>query len=307
MTNPISESNTNLILQTISQTIEKLRAFSEVDVRSSWRCFSGDMSVTEVFASDFSDWDTTQLNEKGHIAWEKGKKVLWLAQKLVIPEDLQGYPLVGLCLRLALVWWADSAQVYINSYLVGEGDLFDFSQRVLLTQSATPSEEFTVALRLVSPAHDNGALVSSTCLYEASGNQIYPGFVASELAIAQRYCQAFATPELDILAGLVREVAGEINFLDVEDAEKDIKQAIDKSLVYLQDNLQSKIQNCEALRAKRGNLKSKIYLVGHAHLDMAWLWPVSETWEAAKRTFTSVLKLQEDFEELIFSHSHGAA
>ncbi|MGD1911671.1 MAG: alpha-mannosidase, partial [Rivularia sp. (in: cyanobacteria)] len=292
MTNPISESNTNLI----SQTIEKLRAFSEIDVRSSWRCFSGDMSVAEVFASDFSRWDTTQLNAKGHIAWEKGCCVLWLAQKLVIPEDLQGYPLEGLCLRLALVWWADSAQIYINGYLVGNGDLFDFSQRVLLTQSATLGEEFTVALRLVSPAHDNGALVSSRCLYEAGGNQIYPGFVATELAIAQRYCEAFATPELDLVAGLVKEVAEEIDFLDVEEAQKDIKQAIDKSLVYLQDNLQSKIQNP----------KSKIYLVGHAHLDMAWLWPVSETWEAAKRTFTSVLKLQEDFEELIFSHSTPA-
>ncbi|TAE52690.1 MAG: hypothetical protein EAZ88_14400, partial [Oscillatoriales cyanobacterium] len=32
----------------------------------------------------------------------------------------------------------------------------------------------------------------------------------------------------------------------------------------------------------------KIYLVGHAHLDLAWLWPVPETWEAAERTFESV-------------------
>ena len=167
MTNPISESNTNLI----SQTIEKLRAFSEVDVRSSWRCFSGNMSVAEVFASDFSRWDTTELNAKGHIAWEKGKKVLWLAQKLVVPQDLQGYPLAGLCLRLALVWWADSAQIYINGSREGEGDLFDFSQRVLLTQSVIPGEEFTVALRLVSPGHDNGALVSSKCVYETVGNK----------------------------------------------------------------------------------------------------------------------------------------
>ncbi|WP_293125620.1 alpha-mannosidase [Microcoleus sp. bin38.metabat.b11b12b14.051] len=50
----------------------------------------------------------------------------------------------------------------------------------------------------------------------------------------------------------------------------------------------------------------KIYLVGHAHLDLAWLWPVPETWEAAERTFESVLKLQSEFPDLIFCHSTPA-
>ncbi|AFY54449.1 alpha-mannosidase [Rivularia sp. PCC 7116] len=285
---PLPESNTNLNsqgnLQTISQTVEKLRAFSEADVRQHWRCFSGDMSIAEVFASDFSDWETFELNAKGHIAWEKGKKVLWLAQKIIVPSDLQGYALKGLCLRLALVWWADSAQIYINGSLVGEGDLFDVSQRVLLTQDAIVGEEFTVALRLVSPGHDNGALVGSKCVYEAVGNNLYPGFVASELAIVQRYCEAFAPDELDVVAGLVKEVAEEE------------KEELNKSLANLQNQLQSKISH----------IQSKIQLVGHAHLDMAWLWRVSETWEAAKNTFASVLKLQEDFPELIFCHSTPA-
>ena len=305
MTQSISESNTNFNSQsnsqsnsqTISQTIEKLRTFSEMDVREHWRCFSGDMDVSKVFASD-SGWETRELNAKGHIAWEKGKKVLWLAQKLTVPAYLQGYPLAGLCLRLALVWWADSAQIYINGSLVGEGDLFDFSQRVLLTQKVIPGVEFTVALRLVSPGHDNGALVSSKCVYEAVGNNIYPGFVASELAIAQRYCEAFAPDKLDLIAGLVKEVAEVINRRGAEGAEEEGKrEEFDKSLISLTHQLnQSKIQNP----------KSKIFVVGHAHLDMAWLWRVSETWEAAKNTFASVLKLQEDFPELIYCHSTPA-
>jgi len=28
-------------------------------------------------------------------------------------------------------------------------------------------------------------------------------------------------------------------------------------------------------------------LLGHAHLDLAWLWPISETWDVAQRTFES--------------------
>lgn len=57
-------------------------------------------------------WQPVQLNAKEHIAWTGGKKVLWLVQRLVVPQDLQGYPLAGLSLRLALIWWADSAEIY---------------------------------------------------------------------------------------------------------------------------------------------------------------------------------------------------
>jgi alpha-mannosidase len=50
----------------------------------------------------------------------------------------------------------------------------------------------------------------------------------------------------------------------------------------------------------------KIYLIGHSHLDLAWLWPIRETWEVAKNTFTSVLHLQKDFPELLFCHTTPA-
>jgi alpha-mannosidase len=36
---------------------------------------------------------------------------------------------------------------------------------------------------------------------------------------------------------------------------------------------------------------------------MAWLWPLAETWQVAKNTFTSVLNLQKDFPALKFGHS----
>jgi len=48
--------------------------------------------------------------------------VLWLAQRLIIPHDLQGYPL-GVILRLALTWWAEAAQIFVNGVAVQEGDL----------------------------------------------------------------------------------------------------------------------------------------------------------------------------------------
>ncbi|MFM7269357.1 MAG: alpha-mannosidase [Cyanobium sp.] len=49
-----------------------------------------------------------------------------------------------------------------------------------------------------------------------------------------------------------------------------------------------------------------IHVLGHAHLDLAWLWPVADTWQAAERTFRSALALQERFSDLHFGHSTPA-
>ena len=37
----------------------------------------------------------------------------------------------------------------------------------------------------------------------------------------------------------------------------------------------------------------RLVLTGHAHLDLAWLWPVSETRRKARRAFSSVLGLMD--------------
>ncbi len=290
MTSPVSPSNTKII----SAAIEKLRSFCQENILSNWRCFAGDLAVTNVSASSLSEWTPVEINSKGNIAWAGGQKVLWLAQKLVIPQDLQGYVLQGLSLRLALLWWANSAKIYVNGELVGEGDLFDCSPRILVSQAVTPGEEFFITIRLVSPGHCDGALVRSLLVYESTNEQCPdPGFMADELAVTQRFLAKFAPERLDSLAVVVDEV---MNRRGAENTEEE-RGEFDNFLLSLRDSLiQSKIQNP----------KSKIYLLGHAHLDMAWLWRVSETWEAAQNTFESVLRLQSDFPELIFCHSTPA-
>ncbi|MEH2094864.1 alpha-mannosidase [Nostoc sp.] len=295
MTPIVSQSHTKFI----SQAIEQLRSFCQVNLQSSWLYQESDLIITDVVATDLSHWQPVELNAKEHIAWTGGKKVLWLVQRLVVPQDLQGYPLTGLSLRLALVWWADSAEIYVNGELVLEGDLFDCSPRVLLSQGVTPGEEFIVALRLESPGHCDGALVRSLLVYESTvDNNPDPGFVADELAVMQLYLEKFTPEKLDVLATMVAEVT---NRRGTEDTEEE--KGLVKSFLYLRQNL---IQSDILAPLLQGNQKSKIFLLGHAHLDLAWLWPVSETWNAAQNTFESVLKLQADFPELIFCHSTPA-
>ncbi|HEV2093894.1 MAG TPA: alpha-mannosidase [Rubrobacter sp.] len=47
----------------------------------------------------------------------------------------------------------------------------------------------------------------------------------------------------------------------------------------------------------------RVALTGHAHLDLAWLWPVSETLRKGRRTFASVLSLMDRYEDFVFNQS----
>lgn len=50
-------------------------------------------------------------------------------------------------------------------------------------------------------------------------------------------------------------------------------------------------------------LKPTVITVGHAHIDMAWLWRLSHTREKAGRTFATTLHLMRQFPEYRFMHS----
>ncbi|MBE9121243.1 alpha-mannosidase [Tychonema sp. LEGE 07199] len=407
----------------ISEVVENLRRLSQVEVQSGWRYC--DCDAVAAGSVGICNGPVAELNGKGHIAWPSGKQVVYLGQKFVIPNNLHGYPVAGLRLLLGLTWWAEDAQIFVGGELVGQGDLFDCADRVLLSASVNPGDEFLVVLRLVSPVHDSGALVRSICLYEAADSACFdPGFVADELEILQKslagnlenknfqylptknianhplfvkgnllkseidlavnlidwsalpnrakfdrslsvlrhnllgYLQAFSG-ELDDLTAEATENAegridrvfevgengerisfsGELDDVTAE-ATENTEGRIDRvfevgenqysTSIYIGENLNIKsfsgelddltaeaTENTEGGGRSRLSLvaeadkitsiyTSKIYLVGHAHLDLAWLWPVPETWEAAERTFESVLKLQSKFPDLIFCHSTPA-
>jgi len=277
----------------LDDSIKKLRALTQINVQHNWRYCLQDLPVA--IATDFEQWQNwsiSELNDKEYIVWSAGEKVIWLGQELVIPHNLQGYPLVGLSLRLLLTWWAQSAQIFVNGQLVQEGDLFDSSARILLTPAVVTGEKITVALRLVSPGHDIGGLMASLCWYEST-HSLDPGFVADELAVLQKYVAAFAPEKLTILATAVTEIDWEL---------VSQQAAFTNSLASCRQYLQSLIKDHDLPTPKQ----RCIHLLGHAHLDLAWLWPVRETWDVAVRTFESVLNLQQEFSDLIFCHSTPA-
>src|SRR3712207_5241315 len=47
----------------------------------------------------------------------------------------------------------------------------------------------------------------------------------------------------------------------------------------------------------------RLALTGHAHIDLAWLWPVAETRRKGRRTFATMLDLMERYPDFTFNQS----
>ena len=188
----MNDSEQNFI-SSIEIALERLRSLSQIDILTDWRMYLGDRSLD----ANTSKWDLVSLNQKGHSAWERGRQEIWLAQQLVIPTHLHGYPVTNLSCRLAFTWWAELAQVFIDGELVQEGDLFDHSPRVLLMSAAVPGTSLDLRLRLVSPGHDIGALMRSKVVYESSDPiDPEPSWLADELAVIVKQVGSFNSAQL---------------------------------------------------------------------------------------------------------------
>ena len=306
----------------LSEAITRLRSLTQTSIQAGWRYCDEDLPIAQATQPNtWHDWTIAPLNEKDHIAWTKGEHVRWLGQRITIPHDLAGYPLAGLTLRLALTWWAIDAQIFVNGALVQAGDLFDCVTRILLTEAVTPGDQFAIALRLTSPGHDDGALVRSLCHYEVPAPRnrvassaeaettapleqkpdfltVEPSFIADELQILRLYLQTFAPEKLEFLNEAITQIDwSTLSHPPIHPSTHPPIHPFTHSLTHLRDRL---LPLSPLLKQRR------IRLLGHAHLDMAWLWTVAETWNAAERTFESALNLKKDFPELIFCHSTPA-
>lgn len=280
---------------TLDDAIARLRQLTQQDRQQDWRVSFEDGDVSrQCDPKRWQSWSAADLNERRHIAWPSGRQVMWLGQVIKMPSALAEYPLTGARVRLALTWWAEQAEVYINGQLVQEGDLFDTSARVLLAEALVPGVAIAVAVRLVSPAHDAGALGRSRLLCEFLSRddsplqRVDPGLLADELEVLKTYVAAFRPDDLDVMGKAVQAIGWE---------QCSNLEVFNPSLLLLR----------EAFTSWHDWIQERcIHWIGHAHLDLAWLWPVAETWVAAERTFKSVLNLQKDFDDLKFCHSTPA-
>lgn len=214
------------------------------------------------------DW-----HARGLILWPRGGQPLQLTTTLVCPEPWRDPP--PAVARLVLSWWAAEAELRVDGQPVHRGDLFDAACRWRLPQRWWSGEPLHLELELRSPLHDDGALIHSRIEAEPLDQRDPGGLLLATALELAALRQTADSPGPD-------------SFAPGDDAP-----AV---------GLEAAAARARAVLAPPGGFQ----VAGHAHLDLAWLWPVADTWQAAERTFRSTLALMERDPTLHFGHSTPA-
>lgn len=97
--------------------------------------------------------------------------------------------------------------------------------------------------------------------------------------------------------------------MDISDKKQkqDIIAALNKAINISRDLSVGNVKRAQAVLDGFFGYKNKkdftVYAVGHAHLDLAWLWPIRETKRKAERTFSNALANIERYDDYVFGAS----
>jgi alpha-mannosidase len=225
------------------------------------------------------------------------------------PAVWKGYSLDGA--RLVLDFNIDGNQeinvsVFANGNMIartdGEGQV-----PITLTEHAQPGQEFKFAARilatggvgccggkLIAKINRAAILVDWPEPLTGSTSRPDPSILRQQILAAQLLIAAYP----DGKAERQQQLDAAVHAIDLAALDKGDQAAFDASLNAAQSKL-------DALRPYMKQFGVKA--VGNSHIDMAWLWPETETVEVVRNTFGTVLQLMREYPDFKFTASAAQA
>jgi len=244
-----------------------------------------------------SEWGTwTVKNASGH-GGQRADEEHWTGTRVFrrwiqIPEKINGYATQGGQVWLDLRFGsARSLQitVFSNGAILYRGD-DDNILPVLLTENAQPGLKFLVAARVVGGEAAQSEFVRSELIIDAPKSRPDPAQLRLELLAAHPIIAAYEDGKTE----RQRQFDEAVKAIDFSPLDRGDQAAFDGSLKLAHAKL-------EVLRPWLQQFT--IRAVGNSHIDMAWLWPWTETVEVVRNTFQSVLDLMREYPDFKFTMS----
>jgi alpha-mannosidase len=249
-----------------------------------WR-FHEDVPHPESSALDDSGWGTMNVED----SWPSGARVMrrWIE----IPEKIDGYAVRGSSVKLDLFLTSPGRvliTVFSNGAMLFHGD-DDQQQLIPLTENAQPGQRFLIAVRADAEEKET-QLYRSRLIIGVPAIRFDPGMIRDEMLATRPVIDAFEDGKTERNA-ILDAAARTIDFAALDRGDQ---AAFDESL----RKSQVKLQELNPW-LKRFTIRA----VGNSHIDMAWLWPWTETVGVVRDTFRSVLDLMREYPDFTFTMS----
>ena len=264
-------------------TLDRLASLTTLPLLE-WRAHD-DVPHPEDPSLDDSKWETVKVGDK----WSTGTRVFrrWIE----IPEKLNGYALQGTQIKLDLALYSngpDAIAVFSNDALVSRGNE-DTLQPIPLTPNAQPGQKFLIAIRLEATEVES-SFYRAQLLVSAPPQRPDSALLRVELLSARPMIAAYEAGKDQ----RQQQFDAAIHALDFSALDKNDQPAFDASLRRAHDHL---------AELRPWLQQFKIRAVGNSHIDMAWLWPWTETVEITRNTFQSALNLMREYPDFKFTMS----
>jgi len=282
-----AEQSTQKTADPYQATLDRLQSLTAVPLPEWW--FHADVPHPEDPSLDDSGWQTVKVGDK----WSTGSRVLrrWIE----IPQKINGYAVQGARAKLDFRFdfnWNNKGPVTIavfsNGSLVSRGD-DDMQQPIPLTENAQPGQKFLVAVRIDAPDVETEFHHAQLSI-EPPANRPDPAMLRVEILAVRPMIAAYEEGRAERQQQL--DVA--VKAIDFSPLDKNDQRGFDTSLRQAQDKLQSLNPWLKQFTVRA---------VGNSHIDMAWLWPWTETVEVVRNTFQSVLDLMREYPDFKFTMS----
>ncbi|HOX37644.1 MAG TPA: glycoside hydrolase family 38 C-terminal domain-containing protein [Candidatus Brocadiia bacterium] len=266
----------------LEQVLRRLGSITQPEV-AGWKFKAGDLPDAAKVDCDDSAWATATPEH----TWGE-ERVCWYRTAIEIPERIAGARVAGGELRLKLSA-GDSGELFVNGASSGNfvWDKGDF----VLTKDAKPGDKFVLAIKVVRGVKP-GRLKSARLHY--SGAEVFIAAAAAlrqDLLMAGPLIDAADDDAKEMLRTSLANALREVPFAAFEAGDE---KALGKGMAKF----------CAALSPLQAEAKSyELHLIGHAHIDMNWLWRWPETKQVCHDTFSQALKFMDEWPEFHFSQS----
>jgi len=268
---------------------DKLAALSDIikPAHFQWRYKVGDIANAQDPAFDDSKWESDDTG--GEFSWGEDPTA-WLRTTITVPEKISGVSVAGskVTFRCAV---DDDGVIYVNGKEISP---FHWDQgSAVITENAVPGQKFAIAIKGINTGGP-GRLLSSSLEYSALDS-----VRSAAASVLDAYQGALIAQDATDPAGAPysARIARALDKVDPSALETGDVDAF----------LASAAASEAELRAI-GTEVSKgitVSLIGHAHIDLAWLWLYPETVDVCKNTFTTACDLMDQY-PLIFAQSQVA-
>jgi alpha-mannosidase len=275
--------------------LDRLQAITTIPL-DGWKVVGRDLPHGEVPDSALADTGPVTLKQNL-------QPPVWVYESVEIPQALNGYSVAGSRVSLNLSVDGNTGiliTVFVNGNMVARGDS-DSQLPITLTPNAQPGQKLLIAARILPSGTvgccggpPNTYLSAASLRFDPPHTRPDPAILRQEIMAAELLITAYP----DGKGERQQQLDAAVKAIDLGTLDKGDQTAFDTSLKAAQSKL-------NVLKPYMSHFTIKA--VGNSHIDMAWLWPETETVEVVRNTFGTALALMREYPDFKFTASAAQA